>query len=113
MAIPRCASGLVRLLRTAALANPRSGRRKTVLAFLRLALERGFCFMASWPPCHNAMIGQRVLSGLAVVQELFWRLKPNPTSQSPGRPAADSSPVRAARRRAARLLCDQVGFVLV
>src|ERR1035437_686737 len=37
-----------------------------ILAFLRLALERGFHFMASWPPCHHAMIGPRVLSGLAV-----------------------------------------------
>src|SRR6266567_4969479 len=46
VAVPRCASGLVRLLRTAAFACSRSGRRKTVLAFFRSARERGFCFMA-------------------------------------------------------------------
>ena len=48
-----------RLFRTAVLACSRSGRRNTVFGFLLPPRRLCFCFMASWPPVHEAMLSQR------------------------------------------------------
>src|SRR5580692_6775122 len=64
----RAASGLVRLARTAVLANSRSGSHRMALAFLAVIFAAWLLLHEASAPLHPAMIAKLSMSGLPVIR---------------------------------------------